>query len=360
MRILYVINSLNIGGAEKLCYDLVKLAQKKKIYIDIYVLEDVKSDFANELKKLKINIFNCGINKNASIRHAIWLRKNWNKYDVVHSHLSYAQYYVWLASIFKSQKCLVTTEHSTFNERRNYRIFKFFEKYIYSKYRYICVINEENKNSIIKWQPTISEKIRVVENGIYLDSYSHAKNEDVGEIIFKDKKIIRLLMVAAFRKEKNHQLIVNAMKDLPQNTHLILVGDGDEEIKKNIKGIIEINGIRERVHFLGNRQDVNNIMKYCDVLILPSLWEGFGLVSIEAMAAGLPVIASNVEGLRENIQGVGILFENNNRNDLIIKINEFLRLDEKEITKIKRKGISRSRMYDLNKTLDKYLNLYQQ
>ena len=107
MRILYVINSLNIGGAEKLCVELIKLALDKNIKIDIYVLNNCDSTFKKELEYININIFNCGTNNYKSLSHLNWLLRNKKNYDVIHSHLSYSQYYVALIRLFDKKIKLI-------------------------------------------------------------------------------------------------------------------------------------------------------------------------------------------------------------------------------------------------------------
>lgn len=358
MRILYVINSLNIGGAEKLCVELIKLALDKNIKIDIYVLNNCDSTFKKELEDININIFNCGTNNYKSLSHLNWLLRNKKNYDVIHSHLSYSQYYVALIRLFDKKIKLITTEHNTFNERRKYKIFKFIEQYMYEAYDKVAVINEANKKAIIKWQRNIRDKIVVIENGINLNKFINGNAGNINDSILKDNSKKKILMVAAFREQKNHKLMIDAMKDISEDKILILVGDGNKYEKKKLEKQVEYNDLKSRVIFLGNRTDVENIMKCCDLFVLPSLWEGFGLVAAEAMASGLPIIASNVEGLSQVVDGVGVLFENNNKKDLVDKINLFFSKDEMEKKEIIKKGIRKSKKYTIDRTLDKYMYIY--
>ncbi|MBI5997585.1 glycosyltransferase [Clostridium perfringens] len=360
MRILYVINSLHMAGAEKLTLDLAKLGKSKNIVIDIYVLNNSDTNLKLEAKNNNINIFNCGTNSYRSIKHFFWLIKYKDKYDVIHSHLSYSQYYVALIRLLDKNKKLITTEHSTFNERRKYKIFKVIEKWLYSAYDNIVVINNDNKASMIKWQSSISDKIIVISNGIDVKKFINGKKERINEgILIKNKKSQKILMVAAFRKEKNHEIIVNAMNKLDDNKVLILVGTGPEEYINNIKCLIDKNGINSRVFLLGERTDVEDIMKCCDLFVLPSRWEGFGLVVAEAMASGLPVVASNVQGVREVVGDCGLLFENENIQDLIGKINRIFTMSKEERKILTDMARKRSLKYSIENTFEKYLDLYK-
>ena len=97
------------------------------------------------------------------------------------------------------------------------------------------------------------------------------------------------------------------MIHLPVNFKLILVGEGP--LKNSSQMLVQELCLKDRVFFLGNRDDVERIFKTADLSVLSSHWEGFGLVAVEGMAAGKPVIASNVSGLSEIVSGAGVLFE---------------------------------------------------
>lgn len=359
MRILYVINSLNIGGAEKLCVDLIKIAKGRGILIDLYLLNSEETSLKNDLEKNNINIFCSYTNKYKSLKHIFWLIKNSKKYDVIHSHLSYSQYYVSILKIFNKNVRLVTTEHNTFNERRNLKIFKIIEKYIYNSYDKISVINKENLKSISEWQPSIKNKVVVVNNGIDLKKYSNGDKSNIKDkelLQIKDK--IKILMIAAFRKQKNHKFILEVVKEL-NNIVLILVGDGEICIKKEIIEFIYNNNLDNKVLMLGNRNDIEDIIDFCDLAVLPSRWEGFGLVAVECMAGGLPIIGSRVEGLSEVIHNDDLLFNENDKNDLIEKIYKLVNNDYKR-EEIINYCIENSKKYDIEKTFDKYLKLYRE
>lgn len=356
MRVLYVINSLNIGGAEKLCVDLMKKAKEKNIIIDIYVLNNMETFLTKELKQSNINIFNCGSNNYKSIKHIIWLIKNKNKYNVIHSHLSYSQYFTAMIRIFDKKLKLITTEHNTFNERRKFKIFKIIEALVYGAYNNVIVINEENLKSIVEWQPSIKERTIVINNGIDIEKYKNGKRDNI-----KDAELIniecknKIIMIAAYRKQKNHRFMLEVMEQLNEDTVLILVGDGEENIKNQINQSIGKKCMKNRVIQLGNRDDIENLIKFCDIAIVPSLWEGFGLVAVECMAGGIPVIGSRVDGLSKVIENKNMLFEVNNKRECIDRI-EYALLNKQHLGKEAEKI---SLKYCVERTLKKYIDIYQ-
>lgn len=114
----------------------------------------------------------------------------------------------------------------------------------------------------------------------------------------------------------------------------------------------------DRVNFLGIRPDVYSLYKMCDFAILSSHWEGFGLVAVEAMACGIPIIASNVEGLAQIVRNAGILFEQGNAAELSQIILSYEN-KEKEYQNVVHRCLQRSKKYDINKMVNLQVELYK-
>jgi glycosyltransferase involved in cell wall biosynthesis len=111
---------------------------------------------------------------------------------------------------------------------------------------------------------------------------------------------VRLVMVARFEAPKDHPLLLRALAGLAApEWELWLVGDGrlEEKARREAAGL----GLGERVRFLGPRHDVPELLARCHVFVLISHWEGLPLTVLEAMRAGLPVVASDVGGVREAV-----------------------------------------------------------
>ena len=93
-----------------------------------------------------------------------------------------------------------------------------------------------------------------------------------------------------------------------------------------------------------------------DIAIMSSHWEGFGLAAAEAMACGIPTIASNVDGLSQVIENGGLLFEKGNVSELLDKVT--LLENEEEYNNIKNKGLKKSDQYDINNMVRNIIKLY--
>ena len=112
-----------------------------------------------------------------------------------------------------------------------------------------------------------------------------------------DEKI--LLHISNFRPVKNLSTLIKVFHQVSRKlpSRLLLVGDGPERVP--VQSLVKKLDLASRVTFLGNQEYVEDILPFADAFLLPSLHESFGLVALEAMAVGIPVISTNVGGPRE-------------------------------------------------------------
>jgi glycosyltransferase involved in cell wall biosynthesis len=117
-------------------------------------------------------------------------------------------------------------------------------------------------------------------------------------------------------------------------------------------------GIRERVHFLGRRADVPQLLKLADVYVHSSHWEGFGIAAVEAMAAGVPVIASDVPGLGQVVGSAGLLFPAGDAECLAKHIRSLL--DSEPLRRrLSQAGKERARSFSIEGSVEAYISLYE-
>lgn len=154
----------------------------------------------------------------------------------------------------------------------------------------------------------ISNKTRLSWNSVDINKFSNREDDSFKkEFGLTDKPIV--LFVGNLIKRKNVDSLLEAKKIANSDYYLVVVGDGP--LFKKLKKKVEDENIRD-VIFTGARDDVECIIPSCDVLVLPSLSESFGLVLIEALACGKPVIGSDVGGITEIItEDVGLLVNPN-------------------------------------------------
>lgn len=324
MKILHIIPTLGSGGAEKMLVDTIKEMKERGIECEVAVLTKKNDFFGENMTALNIPIYYGDTNKVYTLKNINFLKKilQKNNYDCIHSHLYAPQ--LFLSTVLKTirkKTLVVTTEHSTDNRRRNNPIFKTLDKWMYHTYDGIICITKATEVNLLKYLPTLKGKTTVIENGIDVSRYANAvplKRKAISLDLNEEDKVI--LMVAAMRDQKDHETLIRASRLLPENYKVVFVGDGER--MGSVKEYALVNG-SDSILFLGSRKDVPSLMKTADVFVLSSKWEGFGLVVVEAAAAGLPVVASNVVGLNDVVKTIGgKVFEPFNEKELASQIIE--------------------------------------
>ncbi len=357
MKILQIITTLTTGGAEKLLVDIAPRLKSKGHDCDVMVLYDAnKSSFKEDLINSGVKVIALSTKPNYYNPQIITKLKPYlTKYDVVHVHLSQPQYWASIAKMFSFSKItLVTTEHNTTNSRRDKFWLKPIEKLMYHQFNTIISISEATTRNLIE-HIGFHKNIITIENGIDINKFMMSDSLDRKTLGMEDTDFI-ITMVAGFRPQKDQDTLIRSMKLLPNNVKLLLVGEGVR--KEKCKQLAKDEKVENRVVFLGSRNDVARILKTSDVVAMSSHWEGFGLAAVEGMASKKPVIASNVEGLREVVGNAGLLFETGNIEDFVSIIIK-LKNSPDYIKKIADSCFERSKKYDISESIEKIIQVYK-
>jgi glycosyltransferase involved in cell wall biosynthesis len=361
MKILQIINSLGTGGAEKLLLDTLPLYREEGIEMDILLLWDNDCMFTQQLQKLnccKVYILNKSYNTRAIYNPFLILKisKIIKDYDLVHVHLFPAQYFVALANMLNGNKNkLLFTEHSTSNSRMASPFLAILDRFFYKSYSKIVAISEGVKDSLGKHLKKQS-KIELIVNGVETAKVSQAPLNVEIKNRFPDRETELIVQVGGFRIQKDQDTVIRSLVSLPINYHLLLVGDGER--KDQLVDLVKQLSLVDRVHFLGIRNDVFSILKSVDIVVVSSHWEGFGLAAVEGMAARKPVVASDVPGLSEVVQGAGILFPVGNSEQLAAEITALLE-NQEHYQSVAEACQQRAADYDIHKMVDQHIKLYK-
>ena len=354
MRVLHIITSLNIGGAEKLMVDLLPRLKASGVNVELLLFDGTRTMFYEQLEKenVKIHVFSDGgnvYNPKHIFRLYRFLKKN--EFDIIHTHNTAPQIFAAIVSLFVPLN-LVTTEHNTTNRRRNWKWYKSIDMWMYGRYNHVICISRGTENNLRKYLNATSEKFFTVYNGVNVKTYECAKATYTSS---ESKSIIT--MVAAFRPQKDQDTLIKAFTMLPKDKfELWLVGDGlrREQLEELAAATIPAHTVK----FWGNRYDIPNILMSSNLVVMSSHYEGFGLTAVEGMAAGKPFIASDVEGLREIVDGAGLLFKRGDFNQLANLILELTK-DVDVYNIIAEKCLQRARQYDISKMLEGYISVYK-
>lgn len=190
----------------------------------------------------------------------------------------------------------------------------------------VFAVSNALKHEIIATGVTgIAAKTKISWNSVDVNKFSSKSDESFKrENKLEDKPIV--LFVGNLIKRKNVDSLLEAKKIANSDYYLVIVGDGPQY--KKLKKKVDDENIRD-VIFTGSRDDVENIIPSCDVLVLPSFSESFGLVLIEALACGKPVIGSDVGGITEIINDdVGLLVNPNKISSIAQAIDNIVNDDD--------------------------------
>jgi glycosyltransferase involved in cell wall biosynthesis len=206
----------------------------------------------------------------------------------------------------------------------------------------------------------------LIPNGVSIDAFSPDREvrQRVRRELEVEPQTLVFVHVGRFAVVKNHEMLVAAFAQLvgqqPLPTELWLVGDG--ELREAVQHQVRALGIESRVRFLGVRSDIPDLLRAADVFVFPSRWEGNPLSVMEAMATGLPVIATAVGGVPELVEdGVsGILIPNEDRDALVAAMQ---RMVEQPDLRVQMGQAARCRAverFDIRQTVRAYEALYEE
>ena len=354
MKILHVITSLAIGGAEKLMVDLLPRLRDMGNNVDLLLFDGTRTPFYDQLQAQGIKIYSFSEGGNVyNPLNIIKLMKYIGNYDVVHTHNTACQLFAALASVVYSV-VLCTTEHTTSNRRRDWKWYHRIDKWMYSRYSKVICISDQAEKNLIDYIDNENDNITTIYNGVDIKRFIEAEKTYLLPKL--PQNCVKIIMVAGFRYQKDQLTLIKAMSMLGDNYHLLLVGDGER--RKDIENLINTLDMQSRVHLLGTRTDVPQLLKTADVIVMSSHFEGLSLSNIEGMACGKPFIASDVDGLREITSGYGIMFPHEDYKQLAFEIKHLM-TDKLFYAQVAKRCQDRAKQFDISIMAEKYNEVYK-
>lgn len=179
----------------------------------------------------------------------------------------------------------------------------------------VITVSEDNVRYLVGYHGVPREKILVVRIGV--PEPVRGASSGIRETEGISKEDFLCVMIGSLESRKGHARAFEALAVLPGSVKLLIAGEGNEE--RALRAMAVSLGIERRVHFLGYRADIDELLSACDALVLPSTLEATPYVIVEAMASGLPVVASNVYGIPELVRDgeTGILVDPGARDDIV-------------------------------------------
>jgi len=325
MKILYLITKTELGGAQSHVGDLCEYFSKQN---EVVVMSYPGGWLEDECKKLNVKFipntyFSNSINPVNLFKATSEIKKvlNIEKPDIVHCHSSGAGFFGRLA-IKNLVPTLFTAHGWGFNTGVPFLqkwIAIFSEKFVSRYSEKIISVSEFVKNLGLKYKIAGKEKFEVVYNGVGVDK--SIKENGNGKI--------KIIFVGRLAEPKNPLVLLKAynqlQNDLKEKTEVNIIGDGPK--KKELELFIE-EGNLKNINLLGSlhREQVFDRLNKSDIFVLVSAYEGLPYTILEAMSVGLPIIASDVGGIKEMVENDvnGFLLKNNSVKELKIVLEKLI------------------------------------
>lgn len=294
-RILHIVTTMNRGGLETMLMNYYRYIDHTKVQFDFLVHRDAESDYDKEILSLGGKIYHLPRLNPLSINYRKQLNKFFEEhkeYQIIHVHQDCLSSIALKYAKKNDIPIRIAHAHSTSQDKNiKYLVKNFFMRSIskYATYLFACGIEAGD------WMFR-GNNYTILNNAIDIKKFIYnpnIRNETRTKFnISKDEILIG--HVGRFNYPKNHEFLIdifNEVHKLVSNSKLMLIGTGNLQdlIKVKVKKL----DLEDNVLFLGNRNDVNELMQAMDILVFPSHYEGLPVTLVEAQASGLPIIKSN-------------------------------------------------------------------
>ncbi len=369
MNILHIIPNLTKGGAERICLDIANEIQSRKEHNYLLVLLDEENEYQElssntNLKvtssKLKLKVFGKDNNDLDDLQNIV----DDFKPDIIHSHLFLAE--LFSKHIISDAKRFAHV-HDNMHQLENVSLFninsksylvKYFERKYYDRLadsfhtHFLCISNDAKK-FVEKNLSNISISIIKFPNAINTETFNP---EDL-----RNPDEINLVNIGSFVPKKAQTLLVDTVFELkkltPKQVNMHFLGDGG--MKNDCIEQSENLGIKENISFHGKVNNPEDFLKKSDLYLHSAIYEPFGLVLIEAMSTGTPVITTDGKGNRDFMtDGNGILLDHRDPKQFSKQIMDLLNNDSK-YNQLRQGALDTAKAYDIGPYVDRLIDLYK-
>ncbi len=308
LRVLHVIGGGEFGGAERHILNLATAIDPGVVEVSVCCL--FEDPFLRVAREAGIRAYSIPMRHKLDFGIITKLREKIinDKIDIVHTHGVRANLIGRLAAKMSGVDTVITTVHSmlardypdAFSRLAN----MFIEKASSNMTRHFIAVSGGLQKALIQ-QGIPENKITVIYNGLDPEQFRKKTSSDTS---WREKsgippEVSLVSIVGRLHQVKGHRYFLRAAAELLEerdDIHFLVVGSGPEG--DDLEEFTRELGISPKVTFTGFVSDVSQLMPELDLLVVPSLWEGFGLTALEAMAVGIPVVATSVGGLPEIVE----------------------------------------------------------
>lgn len=306
IKILHVISTIDPGGAERHLLALCAgLAGNKDFDLSVAFLKG-SGQLARQFRAIGIDVYDLSVRGKMRLATIAKLSAiiRGNEWCMVHTHSFVPDLIGGLLAARFRVPVRIASEH---NDADHYRAIPIICAHnLLSRLQQRIIVISEHLRVFFEDRKRVHDpsKIRVVHYGLPLSRVAHIERSDAREALLHelgvDESTFVIGTVGRLHRAKGHRYLLEAMPDtLEKEPQAVLVVVGQGELQSELSALADKLGVGTRVFFLGWRPDVPELMKAFDVFVCPSIWEGFGMVLLEAMAAERPIVASNVSAIPE-------------------------------------------------------------
>jgi len=304
--ILFVIDGLEFGGGERV---FLQLVSGLRDHYSVFAATHTTGRFAYELGRIGIELFPVDMSKQLTlnpIRQIKNIIRN-NAIDLVHSQGARADFFARLAGRIANAPNIVCTiampvEGFEVKPLRK-TIYRFMDRLSGRYVKKFIAVSESLRKALTEERGIASERVVTIYNGIELDKY----HPNLKETSLRDQWDIapETPVVGAIGRmvwQKGFEFFIKAIPEILEVTpdaRFLLVGDGS--LRPDLENLARELDVYGRVIFTGFRSDIQQLLSTLDVLVVPSLLEGFPMITLEAMAMATPVVATRIHGITEQI-----------------------------------------------------------
>lgn len=304
IRLMQITHDLAIGGLQQVVVNLCRTIDRDLFDMSVLCLRELGS-FAPEVESLGIKVYflpqkDTGTDYLSFLKVGKILKEN--SVEVIHTHNTQPFVDGTLGALMSGVKTIIHTDHARdFPDKRRYMV----AEWAMSQFAYKVVgVSEHTSENLMKYEKISPSQIVTIHNGIDGSKYDiavdrKAKRRELG--ITGDGPVIGLGV--RLSEQKGITYLLKAMPGIVQAfPEITLVIAGDGPLEKDLKAEAKTLGLEGKVLFIGPRLDIPDLLKTFDLYVLPSLWEGLPMVLLEAMAAGCPIVATDVGGVSRAIE----------------------------------------------------------
>ncbi len=375
MRVIHLINAFNRGGVEKWLLNMLAAVPRESCAFDVCCKGAGLGPWAPQALEYGVRIYHCPL-RPSQIGFIRGLRKilTENHYDLVHNHLSiYGGLAVWVAKSVGVP--VITTFHNKVFApaspilslpvlRQLLHVYTYFSMgYAIRHSDALTAVSQGVLSSVVPAKPALTDKSMVMHLGVEIPPLATcAQKVSWRESLGWHASTPVVIHVGRFVEQKNHfgllAIFERTLQQVPE-AKLVLVGVGP--LAKRVDEHVRNRGLSDAVRMLGAQNDAASLIARSDVLLFPSLWEGFGIVALEANAAGIPVVGSNVIGLNEAVENrsTACLWDVEDLESMAASLVRILKDHEYARTMGQAGRVRAERLFSTRASADRLVGLYQ-